>query len=159
MGAADWRVSDRASRTADAGGWCAYFVAHHHKREQAPPAGFNFGKRFRPSRGYFSEPLPALREQARAQRRRGIALWALIEQYGDDLEVQFPADELERLLAAEQARARPELVRIQRVPTAFRETADGGCEPTAWETEVLGRANEEERSLVAAQVGEGLSWL
>jgi len=41
-----------------------YLALHHHKREQAPPAGLANVKRFRPSKGYFTEPLPALRETA-----------------------------------------------------------------------------------------------
>jgi hypothetical protein len=136
-----YRIELRELRTP--AGACAYFVAHHHKREQAPPAGFDYGKRFRPSRGYFSEPLPLLREQARAKRARGIALLTLIEQYGEHLEDELPADELERWLADEQAKPPPQLVRIQRVPTNFRDLPDGGCEPVDWETQVLGPAREQ----------------
>jgi len=145
-----YRIELRELRTP--AGACAYFVAHHHKREQAPPAGFDYGKRFRPSRGYFSESLPALREQARAKRARGIALLSLIEQHGTDLENELQADELERWLAAEQAKPAPQLMRVQRVPTEFRDLPNGGCEPIAWETEVLGPASEHQRTAVAERL-------
>jgi hypothetical protein len=126
-----YRVELRALRTP--AGACAYFVAHHHRAEQAAPPGWS-GKRFRPSKGYFTRPVPELREQARSQRARGIALLSLIERYGEELEEEFAPDELEALLDDEQAKPAPELVRVQTVPTAF----DDDGMPTAWETEVLG---------------------
>ena len=156
MGAADWRVSDRASRTADAGGWCAYFVAHHHKREQAPPEASISESGSGRRAGYFSEPLPGAARAGASEAPRGIALWALIEQYGERSGGRVPADELERYSprtgeSATGTGAHP--ARADRVPrTAGRRLrtnrlANGSRRP-----------RDEEERCVAAQVGEA-SWL
>lgn len=55
------QVEVRELRTA--GGATAYLALHHRKSSQGPPAGWT-GKRFRPSRGYFSRPVAELRERA-----------------------------------------------------------------------------------------------
>jgi hypothetical protein len=54
-----------------------YLALHHHKREQAPPPGFENVKRFRPSKGYFEAPLPELRETARATMKDERLTWAV----------------------------------------------------------------------------------
>jgi hypothetical protein len=54
-----------------AGGATRYIVAHHHKADQAPPIGWS-GKRFRPSKGYFSQPVGELRRQV-AEKMRAVA--------------------------------------------------------------------------------------
>jgi hypothetical protein len=65
-----WVVECRPLRTP--GGAIAYMVGHHHKREQAPPAGWS-GKRIRPSQGYFERPVAELRRHAK--RTILDALW------------------------------------------------------------------------------------
>lgn len=59
-----------------AAGATAYLVAHHNKTEQRPPDGWK-GKRFRPSREYFGEPISSLRREAqmllRSRRLRRVA--------------------------------------------------------------------------------------
>lgn len=127
-----WVVDVRRLRTP--GGAVGYMVGHHHKRQQAPPAGWS-GKRFRPSKNYFVQPIASLREQARANRRRSIARWALGRRYGPDLDLM----DVEALIDAELANA-PELVWrdpghlarpgrwLNEAPTAF---GDDGL-PSAW---------------------------
>jgi hypothetical protein len=58
-----WRVDVAPLRTP--AGALAYFALHHHKESQRPPVGWS-GKRFRPTRRYFNEPVAQLRERARA---------------------------------------------------------------------------------------------
>lgn len=73
------RVECRELRSA--AGATAYLVHHHQKREQAPPEGWS-GKRLRPSRGYFAEPVAELRAEAKAialSRRVRRAARRLIE--------------------------------------------------------------------------------
>lgn len=57
-------------------GATAYLIHHHRKRDQAPPAGFR-GKRLRPSKNYYGQPIPTLRREAttmlRNKRLRKIA--------------------------------------------------------------------------------------
>jgi hypothetical protein len=126
-----YRIELRELRTP--AGACAYFVAHHHKREQAALEGWS-GKRFRPSKGYFTRPVSELREQARDQRARGIVLLHLIERYGENIERLVTPEELERKVQARLAKPPPLLVRVQTVPSAF---GDDDL-PSAWETEVVG---------------------
>lgn len=68
------RVELRELRSA--GGATAYLLAHHHKRDQAPPPGWS-GKRLRSSRSYYGEPVAELRKQAgemlRSKRLRRVA--------------------------------------------------------------------------------------
>lgn len=60
------RVELRELRTP--AGATAYLIHHHRKRDQAPPPGFR-GKRLRPSKNYYGEPVAQLREQAALQLR------------------------------------------------------------------------------------------
>jgi hypothetical protein len=78
-----WMVECRPLHSA--GGAVAYMVGHHHKYEQRPPENWS-GKRFRPSKNYFVTPIAELREQARADRRRSIAIAQLAREYGTALE-------------------------------------------------------------------------
>lgn len=73
-----WRVELRELRTAR--GATAYIVGHHHKGEQAPPRGWK-GRRFRSSRGYFSRPVPELREEVK-DRMQFVAARKAIERVG-----------------------------------------------------------------------------
>jgi hypothetical protein len=45
-------------------GAIAYLTLHHHKKSQAPPPGFK-GRRLRPSKGYYEQPIAELRQLAR----------------------------------------------------------------------------------------------
>ena len=129
-----WRVELRELRTP--GGAIAYMVGHHHKNEQAPPEGFS-GKRFRPSRNYFERPIAQLREEARAQRKRSIALLELAQDGGDVL-LELAGDTIEDLVDEYIADSEAELVRVQEIPTDF---GDDGL-PSAWQLEVVGPAHE-----------------
>jgi hypothetical protein len=44
-------------------GAIAYLTLHHHKKNQAPPANFK-GRRLRPSKGYYEQPIAELRQLA-----------------------------------------------------------------------------------------------
>lgn len=57
-------VDCRELRTA--AGAIAYLSLHHHKREQAAPAGIKHTKRLRPSRNYFDGRIGPLRERVRS---------------------------------------------------------------------------------------------
>lgn len=96
-------------------GAIAYLVAHHNKTEQAPPDGWS-GKRFRPSKGYFTRPVPQLREQVRMTRSRAVAMYKLTSQLAEqDLDLSdFGEDVLEQLLAG--ASTPPELVQVKQLP-------------------------------------------
>lgn len=71
-----WRVECRPLRTPL--GALSYLALHHHKWEQAPPAGWS-GKRFRPSRGYFKRPVAELRAEARELMRDARLERALLD--------------------------------------------------------------------------------
>lgn len=102
-----WRVELR--RLLSPGGAVGYMVGHHHKREQAPPSGWS-GKRFRPSRNYFVQPVSTLRSQVRIDRRRTLALLELARRYGPELDRLDVA----ALLAAELERPPAVLVWLPR---------------------------------------------
>lgn len=87
-----FRVECRPLRTP--AGAIAYLALHHHKKKQAPPPGFT-GRRLRPSKGYYAQPVAELRQLARElagqQRVAMAAKKALaIELFGAD-----PPDEWE----------------------------------------------------------------
>lgn len=136
-----WRVELRELRTP--GGAIAYMVGHHHKGEQAPPAGFT-GKRFRPSIGnreghgrYFNRPMPELREAARAERKRAIALLELAQERGDVV-LELAGDVVDQLVDEYLERSHAELVRVAEIPTSF---GDDGL-PASWELQVVGPAHD-----------------
>lgn len=131
-----WRVELRELRTP--GGAIAYMVGHHHKGEQAPPPSFA-GKRFRPSRNYFERPIAQLREEARAEKKRAIALLRLAEDAGPDVMLELAGDVIEDLVEQYVNAEPPELVRVQEIPVAF--DADGM--PAEWELQVVGRVSDE----------------
>lgn len=110
------RVEARELRTA--AGATAYLVHHHRKREQAPPRGFT-GKRLRPSRGYFAQPVAELREQARAIARekrvrrvaRRLVDWEALDGAPDEL---CDAELQAALAEARDAAARVQFVKLDR---------------------------------------------
>jgi hypothetical protein len=101
-----WRVELR--KLLSPGGAVGYMVGHHHKREQAPPEGWS-GKRFRPSKNYFVQPIAELREQVRHDRRMSIALYQLALRHGPELDLL----DVRELLAAELSK-KVELVWLPR---------------------------------------------
>jgi hypothetical protein len=107
-------------------------VGHHHKGEQAPPAGFG-GKRFRPSLNYFSRPVGQLREQARAERSRAMALLRLADLHGEVL-LELAGDTIDNLVDELLDGPRPELVHVAELPTSW----DDDGMPAAMELQVLG---------------------
>lgn len=129
-----WMVELRELRTP--GGAIAYMVGHHHKGEQAPPAGWS-GKRFRPSLNYFAQPIPWLREQARAERTRAMALLRLADLHGDAL-LELAGDTIDDLVDELLEGPRPELVHVAELPTGFG--PDGM--PTGYALEVLGAVHQ-----------------
>jgi hypothetical protein len=124
-----WMVEVRQLRSA--GGAIAYMVGHHHKGHQAPPEGYTGGKRFRPSKNYFARPVARLREEARAERKRAIALLALAHERGDVL-LEVAADTVEQLVDEYIADSEAQLVRVQEIPTSF----DAEGFPATWQLEV-----------------------
>jgi hypothetical protein len=126
-----WMVELRELRTA--GGAIAYMVGHHHKREQAPPEGWS-GKRFRPSQNYFVRPIGDLREDARRQRARAIALLQLAEEHGADVLLELAGDMIDELVDELVSRDPPELVHVAEIPTEF--AVDGL--PSRYDLQVLG---------------------
>lgn len=125
-----WMVELRELRTA--GGAIAYMVGHHHKREQAPPQGWS-GKRFRPSQNYFVRPIAELRQDARRERVRSMALLRLAEENGDAL-LELAGDMIEQLVDELLAAPPPTLVKVQEIPSSFGENGL----PDEWELQVLG---------------------
>jgi hypothetical protein len=105
------------------GGLARYLANHLTKESQRPPTGFR-GHRFRTTRGYLAEPLPAAREQARQALRFRRELWKA-RQAG--LDGQEAEDAAQRALYEANELAW-ELVRVQRIPTAF----DNDDQPTDW---------------------------
>ena len=116
-----WVVDVRPLRSA--GGAVAYVVGHHHKRDQAPPAGVRNAKRFQSSRGYFNprigdkrtartgvqtSTLQVLRERAReTMRREAIDRSALAKLVALDVPQEERERVLEALLEAAQGDGRP----------------------------------------------------
>jgi hypothetical protein len=92
-----WRVELR--KLLSPGGAVGYMVGHHHKREQAPPPDWS-GKRFRPSKNYFVQPVSDLRDQVRHDRRVSMALYRLALRYGPELDLL----DVRQLLAVELAK-------------------------------------------------------
>jgi hypothetical protein len=99
-----WVVDARPLRSA--GGAVAYMVGHHHKTEQAPPAGVKGTKRMRPSRGYFDgrlaevrglgeRPVQAYRAAAKEQMRSETARKALLAQL---IDADTPPDVIDQAL-------------------------------------------------------------
>jgi hypothetical protein len=124
-------------------GAMAYLVNHHHKTAQAPPKGWT-GKRLRPSQGYFTQPLPELRQAARAQlvdKRMQAAVMRAIdfdhawEEAGGDVAYEL----LDGAMAQARSSEPPTLTHAQRVPSDF---GDDGL-PSAWALELLGAAGKE----------------
>lgn len=84
------RVEARELRTP--AGATAYLIHHHRKRDQAPPAGWS-GKRMRPSRGYYGQPVGELRVEARELLRskrlrraaRRLVEWELLDGAPEDV--------------------------------------------------------------------------
>jgi hypothetical protein len=77
-------------------GAIAYLALHHHKKRQAPPLGFS-GRRLRPSKGYYAQPIGELRQLARklaGHERVVIAAKRAIgvELYGDAPPAEWEAD-------------------------------------------------------------------
>ncbi len=77
-------------------GAISYLALHHHKKRQAPPAGFT-GRRLRPSKGYYEQPIAQLRELARRLAAHDRVLIACkraigIELYGDEPPEEWEAD-------------------------------------------------------------------
>jgi hypothetical protein len=127
-----WRVELRELRTP--GGAIAYMVGHHHKSEQAPPEGWS-GKRIRPSQNYFVRSVVELRQEARADRQRAMALLEVAKRHGGVL-LEAAADMIDDLVEEHLAENVAQLVRVQEIPTSF--DVDGL--PVAWTLEVLGEA-------------------
>lgn len=90
-------------------GATAYLIHHHRKREQAPPEGWK-GKRMRPSRGYYGEPVAALRVEAkellRSRRLRRVA---------------------RRLVAWDDLHGAPDVVIEQEMTAAIEEARDAAA--------------------------------
>jgi hypothetical protein len=96
-------------------GATAYLVHHHNKRDQAPPEGFR-GKRLRPSRGYYVQPVAQLREQARAllqDRRLRQAASRLVDwEYLDGAPDELAEAELRAALNQARAETRAVFVSL-----------------------------------------------
>lgn len=68
-----WQARTGASRVEvrelrSPAGATAYLIHHHRKRDQAPPKGWS-GKRLRPSKNYYGQPIADLRAEARGLLR------------------------------------------------------------------------------------------
>lgn len=107
-----------------AAGATAYLVHHHRKREQAPPEGWS-GKRLRPSRGYFGEPVADLRREAKLlaqdERVRRAANRLLDWEQLDGAPDEYVDDRWEGALQAAQREAS--------LVTFVRFDRDGGIVP------------------------------
>lgn len=119
-------------------GAMAYLVNHHQKQAQTPPRGWQ-GKRLRPSKGYYEQPAPQLRQLARAaladKRLRAAVVKTLgAEECWHDVDADVQADVLGQALDDARDYPSPVLVKTMDVPNAFG--ADGL--PSAWRTEVVG---------------------
>ena len=125
------------------GGLMRYLALHFLKESQQPPAGWR-GHRFTHSRGYFAQPIAAVREAARTQLRAKREKWK-IERDAAAAGVELDAIELHDLAAATIAAQRAltwELVQIH---------PSGGGDP---EPEHL-RARRHFRALATARPGRG----
>jgi len=122
-----WVVESRPLRTW--AGAVAYLALHHHKREQAPPKSVRNTKRFRPSRGFFDVPLPALREQARQYVEdyhvAGLVLDALdAPTLLDEATYEALLDEHLERLRGEYRERKPALVKVDERSVAELKFAD-----------------------------------
>jgi hypothetical protein len=77
-------------------GAIAYLTLHHHKKRQAPPPGFK-GRRLRPSKGYYEQPIAELRTLAQklaAHERVVIAVKrAIAAELFHETDIEIEADE------------------------------------------------------------------
>lgn len=105
------------------GGLMRYLALHFQKESQQPPEGWR-GHRFRTTRGYLAEPMPAARERARQALRLRRELWRA-ERQGLAGEAALAAAETALYEANELAWT---LVRETQLPAEFG--PDGL--PTAW---------------------------
>jgi hypothetical protein len=104
-----WRVEVRELRTP--AGAITYLAQHHHKREQAPPPGFK-GRRLRPSKGYYSEPIATLRERAKAISRSRAVQAAVLQAFDEQGIDPVLDDDLFDAAIESAERIRPEAVRL-----------------------------------------------
>ncbi|MBA3843931.1 MAG: hypothetical protein H0X39_15180 [Actinobacteria bacterium] len=139
-----WLVGARPLYTP--AGAVRYLVLHHHKREQGPPPGTKHAKRFRPSRGFFSQPLGVLRAEVRAVLRDERVYSELVRVI--DTPGAIPGAMLDDWIAeryeaakAESRRAAPEFVHVREKPVLDRETGEVRYEFK----EVLGLARQRAR--------------
>jgi hypothetical protein len=116
-----WVVECRPLRTPT--GAIAYLALHHHKAEQAPPKGWS-GKRFRPSKGYFSRPVGELRAEARALLQDQRIERALMEHF--DLPDVLPGEYLDDLILDNIDWARAEVAKSAPAFVSIRELAIAG---------------------------------
>lgn len=107
-----------------AGGLMKYLALHFQKEEQSPPEDWR-GHRFLKSDGYLWLPTPAAREAAKQSLRLNRELWRAMQ---SGLHGQV-AEEAAHLALYEANELAWQLVRLEKVPTAF--DADGM--PTAWD--------------------------
>lgn len=98
------RVELRELRTP--AGAVAYLAIHHHKLEQQPPHAWR-GRTLRPSRNYFDQPSPALRERVRGMLADERLVHVVAQQvaYREMLEAGVE-EEADAILDAALARAR-----------------------------------------------------
>ncbi len=121
-----------------------YLTNHHSKRTQLPPAGWT-GRRYRPTRGYFSLPAPERRQRAKESLLdKNLARRVRQTLNADPDLVDVDGEQWNEFLAADLQAARAiaaqgvTLVRVQTVPIEF----GPDWTPTRWETQVLGPATE-----------------
>jgi hypothetical protein len=124
-------------------GAIAYLINHHAKTAQTPPRGWS-GKRLRPSKGYYEQPITSLREHARAvlankAAEKTVDRWLADANAWEALDGDEFYALRDELLERSEVAGAPLLVRTQRVPVAF---GDDGL-PTEWTTEVVGLVEDE----------------
>jgi hypothetical protein len=115
------------------GGLSRYLADHLTKESQRPPKGFR-GHRFRTTRGYLAEPLPAAREKARDALRLRRELWKLQRETvtlntGEEVLLADVMDAEEIDLMAKRAAYEKgelgwQLVRLVDVPNGFTEEGE-----------------------------------
>lgn len=116
---ATWKAHkyERSARAIhEMGGLSRYLADHLVKESQRPPEGFR-GHRFRTTRGYLAEPLPAAREKARAALRLRRELWKA-EQRGLTGEAALEAAQRSLYELGELSWT---LVRLVGIPTTWNE--------------------------------------
>jgi hypothetical protein len=134
-----YRVELRELRTP--AGAIAYMVAHHHKREQAPPAGWS-GKRFRPSRHYFERPIAQLRAEVKADHAERARVERLVREAAEH---DLDEHELQELLELPVAKA--EVVKLRRTPRGRVCTEDGQVVPRSLVEAMSGPVNTRPEAL------------